>query len=99
MATCHAAFAYEQEIKELSARMAEAISQSGKKTVAVVDFTDLQGNVTELGRFLAEECSVDLAMTAKNFEVIDRTNIKSLLQEHKLASTGLIDQKTARKLG
>ncbi len=47
--------AYEQEVKQLSAQMAEAIAKSGKKTVAVVDFTDLQGNVTELGRFLAEE--------------------------------------------
>ena len=93
------ALAYEQEVKQLSTQMAEAIRKSGKKSVAVVDFTDLQGNVTELGRFLAEEFSVALAMAAKDFEVIDRTNLKALLQEHKLASTGIIDPQTARKLG
>lgn len=92
-------FAYEQEVRQLSARMAEAITKSGRKTVAVVDFTDLQGNVTELGRFLAEEFSVALTMAAKDFEVIDRTHLKTLLQEHKLASTGIIDPQTARKLG
>lgn len=91
--------AYEQEVKQLSAQMAEVITKSGKKTVAVVDFTDLQGNVTELGRFLAEEFSVALSGNAKDFEVIDRTNLKTLLQEHKLASTGIIDPQTARKLG
>jgi len=93
------ALAYEQEVKQLSAQMAEVITKSGKKTVAVVDFTDLQGNVTELGRFLAEEFSVALSSNAKEFEVIDRTNLKTLLQEHKLASTGIIDPQTARKLG
>lgn len=93
------ALAYEQEVKQLSAQMAEAITKSGKKTVAVVDFTDLEGNVTELGRFLAEEFSVALYEDAKDFDVIDRTNLKILLQEHKLASTGIIDPQTARRLG
>ena len=96
---CQPTLAYEQEVKQLSARMAEVITKSGKKTVAVVDFTDLQGNVTELGRFLAEEFSVGLASNAKDFEVIDRTNLKAILQEHKLASTGIIDTQTARRLG
>ena len=91
--------AYEQEINSLSTATAEKISAAGKKTIAVVDFTDLQGNVTELGRFLAEEFSVALAGTSKGFEVVDRTNLKSLLVEHKLASKGIIDPQTARKLG
>lgn len=93
------AIAYQQDVEQLSVRMADAIAKSGRKTIAVVDFTDLQGNVTELGRFLAEEFSVALSNDAKDFEVIDRTNLKILLQEHKLASTGIIDLQTARKLG
>ncbi|NUO09434.1 MAG: hypothetical protein HUU08_12275 [Candidatus Brocadia sp.] len=92
-------YAYEQEINSLSIAMAEKIATAGKKTVAVVDFTDLQGNVTELGRFLAEEFSVSLANISKGFEVVDRTHLKSILAEHKLSSTGLIDPQTARKLG
>ncbi len=91
--------AYEQEINSLSTAMAEKIAKAGKKTIAVVDFTDLQGNVTELGRFLAEEFSVALAGTSKGFEVVDRTHLKSILVEHKLSSTGIIDPQTARKLG
>ncbi|GEM_PF-870328 len=94
-----AASAFAQDMKAVSASLASRIAASGRKTVAVIDFTDLQGNVTELGRFLAEELSVDLVNDAKGFEVIDRTHLKSILQEHKLATTGLIDPKTARKLG
>ncbi len=91
--------AYEKEIKSLSSTMAENIAKATKKTIAVVDFTDLQGNVTELGRFLAEEFSVCLAGAGKGFEVIDRTHLKTILKEHKLAITGIIDPTTARKLG
>ena len=49
--------AYDDQLKQLAAQLADSISKSGKKTVAVADFTDLDGNVTELGRFLAEETS------------------------------------------
>jgi hypothetical protein len=70
--------------------LSSAITKSGKKTVAVVDFTDLQGRVTEFGRFLAEEFSVALSADQSGFKVIDRTNLKTILQEHKLASTGVL---------
>lgn len=86
-------------VNSLSSGLSDIISRSGRKTVAVVDFTDLQGCVTELGRYMAEDISVALVNNAKGFEVIDRTNLKVLMQEHKLASTGIIDPATARKLG
>jgi len=91
--------AYEKEINSLSISMAEKISKAGKVRVAVVDFTDLQGNVTELGRFIAEEFSVSLAGAGKGFKVIDRVHLKSIIREHKLSATGLIDPGTARQLG
>ena len=91
--------AYENEIENLSTVMTVNIASAGKKIVAVVDFTDLQGNVTELGRFLAEEFSIAIAGADKGFMVVDRTHLKSIIEEHKLSSTGLIDPQTARKLG
>ncbi|MCI5193648.1 MAG: hypothetical protein D3915_11070 [Candidatus Electrothrix sp. AU1_5] len=93
------AFAYEKEINTLSAAMAEKISKAGRSSVAVVDFTDLEGNVTQLGRFIAEEFSTALAGAGKGFKVIDRTHLNSIIKEKKLSTTGLIDPVTARKLG
>jgi curli biogenesis system outer membrane secretion channel CsgG len=91
--------AYEKEIRGISSNLSENIAKVGKKMIAVVDFTDLQGNVTELGRFLAEEFSVAFAGAGKGFEVVDRTHLKSILAEHKLSATGIMDPQTARKLG
>ena len=91
--------AQDKDIKALAASFADALVKGSKKTAAVVDFTDLQGNVTELGRYLAEQVSVALAMTDKGIEVVDRTHLKVLLQENKLGASGIIDPATARKLG
>jgi hypothetical protein len=59
----------------------------------------LQGCVTELGRFVAEELSASLAESGKGIQIVDRTNLRVILQENKLAATGIIDPSTARRLG
>ncbi|EDN68450.1 conserved hypothetical protein, secreted [Beggiatoa sp. PS] len=92
-------YEYEKEITRLSATMAEKISAANKTKVAVVDFTDISGNVTHLGRFIAEEFSVALVSAGKGFQVVDRIHLHSIIKEHKLSKTGLIDPKTARELG
>lgn len=93
------AFPYDKELKDLSNTLAGKIAKSSKKSVAIVDFTDLQGNVTELGRFIAEEISVNLTMAEKDFQVIDRNHLKTLLTEHKLSGSGLVDPSTIKKIG
>jgi TolB-like protein len=87
-----------QQLDTVAATLVSKLA-AGRKTVAVVDFTDLQGSATELGRYLAEELSVALAIGAKGFTVVDRTHLKAILQEHKLAASGIIDPLTARQLG
>lgn len=68
----------------------------GKAKIAVVDFTDLRGGVTELGRFISDDLSVSLAGMSKGFKIVDRTHLKSILQEHKPSATGVIDSAAAR---
>lgn len=93
------ALAYEQELKTVATLLNDRLEGASRRQVAVVDFTDLQGTTTELGRFLAEELSIALASQSKGFVVIDRTHLKAILQEHKLAASGIIDPQTARQLG
>jgi len=40
---CQISSAYEKDIKNISSVLAESISRTGKKTIAVVDFTELKG--------------------------------------------------------
>jgi curli biogenesis system outer membrane secretion channel CsgG len=94
-----AAMGYQQQMQTAAERIGESMTKTGKRTVAVVDFTDLQGNATELGRFFAEQLSVELSTSGGTYEVIDRNHLRAILQEHKLSGTGLIDPQTARKVG
>lgn len=103
MLWCGAAFAQSQgmdkEISALAEKLASQVKESGRKKVTVLDFSDLQGNTTELGRFLAEEVSVSLVERRSGFSVMDRANLKTILAEHKLTVEGLIDPENAKKLG
>ncbi len=93
------AWAQDREVQGLAVSMAEGIGNSPRQVVGVADFTDLQGNVTELGRFLAEQLSIALARNSQGIEVVDRTHLKTLIQEHKLNASGLTDPATIEKMG
>lgn len=91
--------AYERELRSLATTLATAIKDHGKSVIAVVDFTDLEGNTNELGRFVAEELAGDLINTNMGFDVVDRNHLKSILAENKLSLSGIVDPDSVRKLG
>jgi TolB-like protein len=100
---CGSAFAQsqdmEKEISVVAEKLAAQVKESGKKKVTILDFTDLQGNSSELGRFVAEQLSVSLVERRSGFSVMDRANLKSILIEHKLTVDGLVEPENAKKLG
>ncbi len=91
--------AYEDELNSMSQGLTRDIIKSGKKRVAVVDFTDLKGNITELGRFISEELSVNLTRNSSRYEVIDRAHLKAIMTEQKFAASGLVDPQTIKEIG
>ena len=101
---CGYAFAQVQDIdKELSVlaeRLAVVVKEHNKTKVAVIDFSNLEGNSEgELGKYIAEQLTVNLVMSKRDFSVLDRANLRQILAEHKLTSKGLVDPENAKKLG
>lgn len=101
---CVPAFAQTQDIDKelvtLAEKLAAPITAKAKKKVTVLDFTDLQGTPQgELGRYIAEQLTVNFVLEKREFSVLDRANLKSILAEHKLTATGLVDPENAKKLG
>jgi len=87
-----------QEISGLADKLSKALVAKGFKNVAAVDFTDLQGQPTELGRYLSERVAVEI-VSAGGVSMVDRANIKSILAEHRLTEEGLVNPANAKKLG
>jgi TolB-like protein len=88
----------DQRVSELSQQIAAKMTAKQKTTVAVVEFTDLQGNTTDFGRFLAEELITRLMETEK-FRVIERQLLNKIIAEQKLSLTGVVDPASAKQLG
>jgi hypothetical protein len=74
----------ENEIDALADKLSVQVRESGRRKVAVLEFTDLQDNPSERGRFIAEEVSVSLVERRAGFSVIDRANLTALLSEKNL---------------
>jgi TolB-like protein len=89
---------WDQRIGELSKQISEGLTENQKRTIAVVEFGDLEGHVTNVGRFIAEELITRLYQT-KKFTVIERQLLNKVVAEQKLSLTGVIDQNSAQKLG
>lgn len=90
----------DQELSNLADKLSAAVKAHDSKKVTVLDFTDLQGSPSgELGKYIAEQLTVDLVMAKRDFAVLDRANLKSILAEHKLTATGLVNPANAKKLG
>src|SRR5688572_22300965 len=68
----------EQRVDDLSRQITAKISATQKKTIAVVEFADLEGRVTNFGRFLAEELITRLHETEK-FKVIERQLLNKVI--------------------
>jgi len=75
-----------------------SFNQSNVQKIAVIEFADLEGNVTQLGRFIAEEL-ITRIFTSGKFEVVERNLLQKVLEEQQLGMTGYIDQQTAISLG
>jgi len=104
IASCSHAFAevqdIDKELSDLAERLAVPIKDHGKTKVAVIDFANLDGSSAgELGKYIAEQLTVDFVMTKHDFSVLDRANLRNILAEHKLTSKGLVDPDNAKKLG
>ena len=94
----HAQVTLDQRIGELSKQISDGLTENQKQTIAVVEFADLRGNVTDFGRFISEELITRLYQT-KKFKVIERQLLNKVIAEQKLSLTGVIEQTAAQRLG
>jgi len=90
---------YDAALGQLAMQFSAELATAHIRAVSVLDFTDLQGTPTELGRLLAEDFSIKLVSSQKQFDVIDRQNVQFLLKEHNLSQEGFINPQTRRELG
>lgn len=88
----------DQRTNELGQQIAKNMETGQKRRIAVLEFTDLQGKVTNFGRYLSEELITRL-YDSNRFKVVERQLLNKVIAEQKLSLTGVVDPASARKLG
>jgi TolB-like protein len=86
-------------IHDLTAQIVPQVQKLGKKRVAVVDFAQLDGQVSDLGRYLAEELSTGLVLADPSLHVVDRQHLARIIAEQKLSVSGVTEPGNAQRLG
>ncbi len=88
----------DSKLYDLVSQIVLSLSQNQKSKIAIIEFSDIQGKVSNLGRYLAEELTTRLYLTGK-FEIVERQLLNKILQEHQLSLSGMIDENSAVELG
>jgi len=86
-------------VVELTQQIVPQVQQLGKKRLAVVDFADLDGRISDLGRFIAEELSASLVLAGGGLRVADRQHLSKIIEEQKLSALGITEPNAVQKLG
>jgi TolB-like protein len=73
-------------------------SPTNRLALVVVDFTDLNGKSTQIGKLMAEELTTRFTKSSK-VQVIERRLLKKIIDENKLALSGVVDEDTAMQIG
>ena len=85
-------------LDDLRKQIVESLDKKKKSKIAIMPFSDLNGNASDFGKFLSDEL-IDQLFTIKKFEIIERLLIDKILEEHKLTLSGLFDPNSAKKIG
>lgn len=92
-------FAYEKEMEDLASYIANNMDKIGRKRVAVMDFNDNYGKPMELGKYLSDELTQFLKRKAKGFEILERAQLKTIINQSKIIINDPIDPDVVKRLG
>ncbi len=85
-------------LDQMAAQLAKGAPEGKQFRVAVADFPDLQGVISDLGRFIANRITTRLVQNPK-FSVIERQRLNQVLGELKFSISDLVDPSKAKQLG
>ncbi len=78
------------QLDDLVTQIINTLSDNNKSKIAIIEFSDIERNITNLGRYVAEELTTKLYRT-NQFEIVERQLMNKLIQEQNLSLHGYID--------
>jgi len=85
-------------VRNLADKLAVGLGAEGQIKIGVLEFLDLQGRCSQLGKFIAEDLTTAFFETRK-FGLVERGLLQQVSREHVLIQTGMIDPARAQEIG
>ena len=96
--TSYDTFELDVNLNHLAHEMVKSLRQENKSNLAIVEFPDLDGNISQFGKYVAEELTTRL-FTTRRFNIVERQLMNQLLAEQNLGQSGLVDVNSAAQIG
>lgn len=96
--TGHDTFELDVKLNHLAHEMVKSLRQENKTNLAIVEFPDLDGRVSQFGKYVAEELTTRL-FTTRRFNIVERQLLNQLLAEQNFGQSGLVDVNSAAQIG
>ena len=89
---------FNESLNSLTSQIVKSMPEKGGK-IAVFDFSSLEGQKTDFGKFIAEELITGLFMSKKFEAIIERRLLYRILEEQKLTLSDIFDSESIKELG
>ncbi|MBL0316369.1 MAG: hypothetical protein IPP69_11540 [Flavobacteriales bacterium] len=90
---------FDKALESAGVTISNGLIAKSKKKVAIAEFAGLDGKENALGLYVANEFGINLVMSAKAYEVVERKQLQILLKEQRISNEDIIDDSTRVKLG
>ncbi len=87
-----------ENIAIISKSIIDQLATQNKKTIAIVDFSSPNGEVSELGRSLSNKLRINIAKNTQSVTIVNRSVLQNALAEEQLFKDGIINPETAKKI-
>jgi len=88
----------DSKLSDLTKQIINSLTETKRTRIAIIELSDLEGNITQFGRYLSEELITRLFMTGR-FVVVERRFLNKIIQEHKLSYTHFFDEESVQEIG
>lgn len=88
----------EAAVRSLADKLAARLAEVKQFRVGVLEFLDLQGQTSQLGKFIGEDLTTAFFEKGK-FSLVERSLLQQVMREHALTLSGIIDVTQAQEIG
>lgn len=85
-------------IDEISKSIITQLEKQNVKNIAVIDFTNPDGQLSALGKSLSNKLRINLTKNSNEIKIVNRSVLKEALKEEQLFKDGIINPESAKKI-